>query len=58
MVRILYSQSQDGLIPDSIRRVDTSATEAADTCRDVIENVRTRVTKPFSITRVNSTRLI
>ncbi|HNO77728.1 MAG TPA: histidinol dehydrogenase [Phycisphaerae bacterium] len=42
MVRILDSQSQDGLIPDSIRRVDTSATEAADTCRDVIENVRTR----------------
>ncbi len=42
MVRILDNRAQDNVIPDGIRRVETSAREAADVCREVIENVRTR----------------
>ncbi|GJM23794.1 MAG: putative histidinol dehydrogenase 2 [Phycisphaerae bacterium] len=42
MVRILHSNASDGVIPEGIRRVETSAREAADVCREVIDAVRAR----------------
>lgn len=42
MVRILHSNAPGKVIPDGIRRVETSAREAADICREVIDDVRAR----------------
>ncbi len=41
MVRILHSP-QGGVMPEGIRRVETSAREAADVCREVIDAVQSR----------------